>query len=226
MENYGEIWSKHWYDLNKRGSLFGQFCRAYRILIRAKTLNSFFERYFPKTGVFVECGSGSSQTSSRILKSERLLYALDISREALEEATKVRVLDGFVKADIKKLPFKEGSIDGIWNLGVIEHYKPDDRETILGEFHWAMKPGGTLLMFWPSWHALDKYILGILQAFFGLFLGRDFRFFPDEPCRLGSKKEGIDIMTSMGFTDCEVHFPMGDLFTEYVVICKKPRKNG
>ncbi|MFH0862975.1 MAG: class I SAM-dependent methyltransferase [Candidatus Altiarchaeota archaeon] len=222
MDDAGAVWSKHWYELKHGRSFHGGLFSLYRFHIRARAVNRYLDRHFPKDGVLVECGSGSSQTSARIVKRARRLFAMDISSVALDEARQMKVLDGLVRADINNLPFKDGSLDGVWNLGVIEHYGMEEIRAALGEFHRVMKGGGTLMMFWPSRIALDRAVFMVLEFFINLYAGNDFRFFPDEPSRLKSKDEGKAIMGKAGFSDCEVHFPVWDMFTEYVVICRKP----
>ena len=74
--------SKDWDTYWKREGKSSIFTFV-RTRIIASELSSILERYFPKTGKFVDCGSGSSETSIKIKKHNRELIALDLSEIAL-----------------------------------------------------------------------------------------------------------------------------------------------
>ncbi|HEY3122676.1 MAG TPA: methyltransferase domain-containing protein, partial [Thermoanaerobaculia bacterium] len=96
-----------------------------RLRILAPAVRAYTDRFFPSEGVFVECGCGTGQSSSRISRSRRRLIALDVSTEALRVARAVPTYTDHLQADIRRLPFPDGSISGIWNLGVMEHFEAD-----------------------------------------------------------------------------------------------------
>ncbi|NJL44251.1 MAG: methyltransferase domain-containing protein [Nitrosarchaeum sp.] len=220
--NEAKTWDLHWKHLRSGRSVFGKLCSIHRILFRARAVRKYLDKTFPDAGLFVEAGSGSSQTSVLIPKRRREIIAVDISAEALKEAKKIPVLDRFVRADIRKLPFTRNSIDGIWNLGVMEHFHPKDIDTILKEFLRVLKPGGMVVLFWPSRIASDKVLLTAIETVHNLLSSRRLQFFPDEVSRLRSKQQGIEILARNGFEQTRVYFPLLDLFTEYVVVARKP----
>jgi len=123
-------WDIHW---SKKYISLNFMFNFYRKFIMSNALSYFFEKYFPHKGIFVECGSGSSMTSYSLKKHNRKLIALDISGNALEEAKKIKNIDFFVHADTSKLPFKPNSVNGIWNLGVLEHFTHDKIDETLQE---------------------------------------------------------------------------------------------
>jgi hypothetical protein len=71
-------WSRHWSG-NQQQSVSQRFFSFYRSAVFAWGVRYFIERHFPQAGVFVEAGSGTSETSSRIHKhgGARKLLALD-----------------------------------------------------------------------------------------------------------------------------------------------------
>ncbi|MFO1046199.1 MAG: class I SAM-dependent methyltransferase [Planctomycetaceae bacterium] len=195
-------WDNHW--KRQRTSIFGSLCTFYRRHFRARSVAYYFDRYFPTTGVFAECGSGSSETSCRIRLHQRKLIAIDFSEEALSRAARMPQISVCIRADIRNLPFADNSLDGIWNLGVMEHFEEDDQLLILREFHRVVKPGGSVLLWWPPTAALDFLVLSP----FGWQ-------FPGEPGRI-SRTQGLALMQAAGFEDCKVAFPMNDGFTQLV----------
>jgi len=203
LDSTRAVWNSHWQ--RQRRSWFGRLCSWYRRTIRARSVAWYFERCMPTSGVCVECGSGSSETSCRIAVGNRHLVAVDWSVEALQRAARIPQIAEHIEADIRSLPFAEGSIDGIWNLGVMEHFVEQEQQQILREFHRVLRPGGRVLLWWPPTHALDHWIL----KRFG-------RCFPSEPGRV-TRQQAIRLMKSAGFQEVRVDFPWNDAWTELVV---------
>lgn len=58
-------------------------------------------------------------------------------------------------ADVRKLPFEDGSFDGYWSLGVIEHFW-DGYEAIRSEMRRVLRPGGFLFLTVPAMSPLRR----------------------------------------------------------------------
>ena len=97
-------WDEYW-EKEGKSSIF----TLVRQKIIASSLSSTIEKYFPKQGKFVDCGSGSSETSIKIKKHNRELIALDLSKIALEKVknNKNLPMTSTVHASIFDTPFKE-----------------------------------------------------------------------------------------------------------------------
>lgn len=211
---WDEHWSRQFVSLN---NLF----KLYRKHVMSNALSYFFEKFFPKQGIFAECGSGSSLTTSMVRKHKRKLIALDISANALKEARAVDKLDFFIHGDTLRLPFKSGSIDGIWNLGVMEHFTQEDIDKAMKEYLRVLKKGSYAILFWPPVYSSTGIAYRIVEGAIKIFTGKAFRFYPDEISRLHSKKEGRNIMMRNGFSSCKVYFPWRNCFGDLVVVAKK-----
>jgi len=196
-------WDLHW--RGQRNSIFGRVCSLYRRQIRARSVAYHFEQFFPRQGLFAECGSGSSETSSRIKVYQRTLIAVDFSQEALARAARRSQISQCLQADIRQLPFDDESLDGIWNLGVMEHFPDAEQHAVLNEFHRVLRKGGRLMMWWPPKLAIDHLLLSP----FGWH-------FPAEPGRLNPSAMR-DRCRSSGFAEVDVSFPLSDCGTECLV---------
>ncbi|MDI6738274.1 MAG: class I SAM-dependent methyltransferase [Nanoarchaeota archaeon] len=214
-------WDTHWNKLNKEKKLFGKVLKLYREIIIANAVKYYFEKYFPKKGIFVEMGSGTSQTSLRIIKHKRKLWAVDISKTALMQAQKIPQIDKVIRDNILHTRFKENSIDGIWNLGVMEHFKEKDIIKILNEFHRVTKKGSYIVLFWPPVYGSTIMFFGVFEFFINLFKKEKFHVFPDEPTRLKSKGQLKTIIAKSKLTLVKNHFNFRDCFTHVVAVCKK-----
>lgn len=211
-------WNEHWERTGE--SLFGKILSLFRKLVLAYAVKHYHEKYFPKKGVFLETGCGTSQTSIKIIKHKRKYIAIDISEAALKEAKKIKIFDEFVKADIRKLPFKDNSVDGVWNLGVMEHFSQSEIQKILKETKRVLRKGAVAILFWPYKYAPYQLLLKSISKI-GKIFGKKIEFFPNEPSQLKSKKQAKKIVLKAGFSECKAYYNFRDLFSYMVVICKK-----
>ena len=212
-------WDNYWKKATKQKSFLGSIFTLYRIHIISRGVKFYFEKYLPKKGTFIECGSGSSQSSIRIKRYERKLIALDVSLEALKEAKKIPIISKTIKSDIRDIPFKDKSIDGIWNLGVMEHFSKKDINKILCEFKRVLKDDGTLLLFWPVTYSPNHIFFESIIKISKIF-GKKINFFPSEPSILHSKNEAKEYLKKAGFKS-EEFFNWRDGFTHIVIVAKK-----
>ena len=94
------------------------------------------------------CGSGrfleiAARTKAEVIGVD-LSSAVDAARESLKDLPNVHL----IQADLFKLPFKEGSFDGVYSIGVIQH--TPDPKALFAHFPKYLKQGGKLcLTFYP-----------------------------------------------------------------------------
>ena len=124
-----------------------------------------------------------------------------------------------MRADIRKLPFKDNSIDGIWNLGVMEHFSKKEIHAILNEFKRVLKKDGTMLIFWPPRYSLAHIFFSSIETA-ARILGKKIQIFPDEPSLLHSKKEAKEMMKKAGL-NAECFFNYRDGFCHIIVMARK-----
>src|SRR6266545_4999725 len=120
------VWDRHWAALSERSSLFGRIASLVRTSLLSRAVRAFADEYFQKSGVFVEAGCGTAESSSGIDPAGRTLVAMDISRLAVRAARRIPVFSGLLQGDLFRLPFLSGSVSGLWNLGVMEHFTEEE----------------------------------------------------------------------------------------------------
>lgn len=215
-------WTRHWGNENQE--LFSQkFFSFYRKAVFARTVAWFIQEFFPPAGVFVEAGSGTAETSMRIDKKggARVLVAADIIVPVLEHCHPV--MDVRVGADNFRLPFKDGGIDGLWNVGVMEHFLHDRIDAMMREFHRVLAPGAPILLLWPATDSLPQKGLRLVEKVINLRRGGErFQFHPDEISKLRSSQEGRDVLTRNGFEPVFVDFGLRSLMAFKTVVGRKP----
>lgn len=150
------------------------------------------------------------------------ITALDISKDAL------RLYQSFngkssqtVHGSILDIPLEENSFDGIYNLGVLEHFALDEIQKILAEFKRVLKDSGRLVIFWPPEFGLSVLFFKALKKMVRVFTGKDVKFHPDEISRVESRESVTEIFNRSGFSVIEYSFGLRDLWTYSVIVGKK-----
>lgn len=215
-------WDAHWDRLSGRPSLFGRAASATRRRLLSRAVRGYAARFFPKDGVFVEMGCGSAESSARIARDGRRLVALDFSFRALFAARRIAVFDAFASGDLFRLPFRDASLGGIWNLGVMEHFSEEAGAAILREFWRVLKPGGVAVLFWPPEFGASRLVLAPIEWWISKRNGRPFHFFPDEVNRLRSRRQAAEALRAARFEPAAVEFSPRDLFIHVVAVGRKP----
>ena len=214
-------WDLFWRKVDENRSFLSRIQSRYRTRIIAPVVDFYINRYFSESGFYIECGSGRSETTLRTDKKKRRFTAVDYSLPVLMKTIDNPKIDNCVNGDIFSLPFRDESINGIWNVGVMEHFTLEDIHRILLEFKRVLKRGGRILLFWPTTYAPYEILIRIVEFIMNNILNRPFRFYPAEPSRLRSLKQGRGILQKSRFDALETYFSIRDLFSFGVVIGKK-----
>lgn len=202
-------------------TFFQKLLMLHRRVFISRAAERLFERTFPSTGIYLEAGSGTSESSGRIQRKHRQLVALDICHFVLD---KHNILEHKIQGDIFSLPLKENSVDGIWNFGVMEHFSDDELVRILGEFYRVLKPGCAALLLWPPWYAPHELGLNSIAWILRTFLRKEVRFFPDEVNRFRTRKRVKTFLDPAGLCLEKATWTWHDLYSYVNVVARKPVK--
>jgi len=214
-------WDNFWSALDGERNLLSKFLSFYRTQIIAGAVNYHINKLFKPEGIFIECGAGTSETTLKTRKANRTFIALDYSEFILRKAVTNPKVDGCINADIFSLPFKNNSVDGIWNVGVMEHFTLADIDKILREFKRVLKENGHIILFWPMSYAPYLLVVNILEFIINRLSNNRFQLYPDEISRLKSRQQGKKIVESSGFENAKVYYNYRDAFSFGVVIARK-----
>jgi SAM-dependent methyltransferase len=210
-------WTDHWTDARQQTAI-QRFFSWYRKVVFSRAVRYYCHRYFPEQGIFLEAGSGTSETSMRLDKrgGKRIFVALDIVPSVLRRCHPV--MDVRLAGDIFQLPFPSNSLDGLWNVGVMEHFTHAEIDRILAEFRRVLKPEARLILFWPGRDSIPQKMLSGMQSVIRLLGRRQFRFHPPEISQLRSLGEGRRILERNGFRPLELAFGLRSLFAFKVLV--------
>ena len=225
QENFRSIGSREAWDECWRSHLNNGGIQNVLYLIRtkliARSVRYFVDLFFNEEGVFIEAGSGSSQTSALIKKRARTFFCLDFALDALLCAKTVPAIDGVIHGNIFCLPFRGGSVDGIWNLGVMEHFTDDDINRILNEFYRTLKPEACVILFWPPLFGWYKLVSLSIEKLLSFIKKRTAKLYPEEINLFTERSKIEQFCEKHGFILEYSGKVWLDLFTYVVVITRK-----
>lgn len=216
-------WDDYWKNRKSTGGfLYDLVAAVYRKLIIKPTLNHFVRTYFKKDTEILHAGCGSGQVDTDIRHFVKIT-GLDISINALNFYKRTnqdhcKVLHG----SIFNIPVADQSVDGIYNLGVMEHFTESEIRKILTEFHRVLRPSGKMLIFWPPEFGVSVIFLKIAKwTLETIFRKKDVKFHPDEITRVQSKRHVCQIFEETGFEVVKYYFGLRDFFTYSIIVVNR-----
>lgn len=219
-----EDWEVYWDEQkeSKGGSLYDLIASFYRVFIIRRILNFFVKKHFKPGSRILHAGCGSGQVDADIREIVKIT-GLDISPKALKINEKVN--EGkcdLILGDIFAMPFQDKTMDGIYNLGVMEHFTESDIDRILQEFRRVLNDNGRIVLFWPPEFGLSVTFLKGVKFFLSTVLRKkNVKIHPDEITRIQSKKHAMRMLNKGGFEVIDYYFGPKDLFTYAVVVAQK-----
>jgi SAM-dependent methyltransferase len=219
MQEWDEYWAKAPKTHNR---MYDRIAVFYRKYIIKPYLRRYFSRSMKEKSLLLHAGCGSGQVEEGIIET-RTVIGLDISANALSIYRQTHPGSGLVRGDIMATAFKEKSFDGIYNLGVMEHFSDGEIHRILGEFHRVLKDDGVIILFWPPRYGATVIVLKGIHFFLNTVLRKNVRLHPDEPSLIRSGKQAKSIAESAGFRLVAYDFGIRDLFTYAVLVLEKQR---
>ncbi|HYM65192.1 MAG TPA: methyltransferase domain-containing protein [Candidatus Sulfotelmatobacter sp.] len=215
-------WDKYWTKKKTSSQKVYRIIAAfYRKFIIKRTLNHFLKKEFKKGSILLHAGSGSGQVDKDVSKIFDIT-ALDISSEALKLYKHYNGSNSqTLKASIFEIPVKDKTYDGIYNLGVHEHFTGSENEKILKEYKRILKDGGKIVLFWPPKFSLSVNFLNTTHFILNDILKRKIRLHPEEISLIESKIQVENLLKTTGFKMIRYYFGPKDLFTQCVIVFKK-----
>lgn len=218
-------WDRYWEDSALDRGRFAVIAKLYRRHVISRAVRHYFRRYFgDRAGArYLHAGCGSGESDRRIGYKNATFILLDISPQALKIARATTDLPNvhFVCGDVFAPPFRTAAIDGVWNLGVMEHFHEPDIRRIFTGLERVLKPGALGLVFWPPVFGSSVIGLGALQYVAQTIFQRRMQFFPDEVSLFRSGRVVRRLLAHTGLRLERVHFSVRDLFTYALVVVRR-----
>lgn len=216
-------WNSYW-DLanrNRTHPLYNLIAEFYRKFIIRPNLNKYIRKFFSPLDTILHAGCGSGQVDLDIA-TEFSITALDISPAALELYKKHNPsVRNLINGSIFDLPKNARGMDGIYNLGVMEHFSEIEIQSILKQFHESLNDDGIIILFWPHRLGSSVIFLKFVHKILNLFSKNRVALHPPEITYMSSRQQAVNTLQKNGFTLVEYSFSLSDLFTQAIVVGKK-----
>ncbi len=220
MEN--QQWNVYWKNKRKIGGIIYDLIAVfYRKFIIKPCLNHFISKYFRQGEEVLHAGCGSGQVDVDI-RNRVSITALDISSDALSIYKKINKNScKIIHGDLFAIPLDDEFVDGIYNLGVMEHFTESEIQEILHEFYRVLKTNGRMIIFWPPEFGLSVIFLKVVRSLLGRILKKNPELYPDEITLVKSKSHIRAIFEEANFSMIDYYFGVRDFFTHSVIVLAK-----
>lgn len=214
-------WDQYWSSKGHEGKgLYDFIASIYRTFLIKPAVNYFLIKHFPPKSRLLHAGCGSGMVDIGV-EDKFLLTGLDISQNALliyknNHSPASRTIHG----SIFNVPVDDGLYDGIFNLGVMEHFTEDEIVQILRSFEAALKPKGRIILFWPPSYGIATMFLKFIHTIFHT-LGLNIKLHPDEITYADKSKQVNLYLAQAGFNLISFYFGYRDMFTHRIVVAEK-----
>ncbi len=143
----GDFWDTHWNCNDLAQSV--RRCRDPFVV-------GITQRYLHAGSRVLEGGCGRGDKVYALLQHGFDAYGIDFAKETTKEIRRVLPELNIRFGDVRTLPFEDGSFDGYWSLGVIEHFY-GGYGPIVGEMYRVLRPGGYVFLTVPTMSPFRRF---------------------------------------------------------------------
>lgn len=215
-------WDNYWKRSRSVLSIcYGFLAFLYRSLFIRQNLTFYIHKHFKSGSALCHAGCGSGQTDICLHKDYEIL-GMDISRKALEKYGMTNANhERMLQASILNIPIKETCFDGVFSLGLVEHFTPEDIQRLFRETYRILSPGGKMVLFWPPQFGLSVKVLRFAHNILNKISHKEIRLHPHEISLLKSRNQAKLLVEKAGFKMIDYAFGPRDLFVQSVIVAEK-----
>lgn len=157
-----------------------------------KPLERHLLNYFAEMvqGRICDVGCGPGHVAAYLQGRSSDVIGVDLADRMVEEAQRAHPTIPFVQADMRQLPFEDGSLAGIVAFYSLIHIPQDDIAVVLHEMHRVLQLDGSLFI---GFHRGTE--IRHMDEWWGEDVDLDFRFFPTEDMVDWLTRSGFDVQT-------------------------------
>jgi dolichol-phosphate mannosyltransferase len=216
-------WNSYWAEKQNKTTflIYDLIAAFYRKYIIKRNLNNYILKLFTNRDKILHAGCGGGQVDIDICENLNVT-ALDISSEALSIYKKSNKKNlNLILGSIFNLPFENNSYNGIYNLGVMEHFTELEINKILNEFNRVLQKGGKLILLWPPEYGLSVIFLKFTHFILNKILRKNIELHPAEITRVKNKRQINTYLIKSNFKLVSYNFNYKDMFTYCIIVAEK-----
>lgn len=226
-KNNAEDWDHYWKaNRSKNRQWYALMASLYRRLFIVKRLNKLLERHFAKGARLYHLGCGSGEVDEIAAQNFEIIGA-DISQEARNQYKK-----NYPKNEVRSVnilnEFLEPPLDGIYCLGLLEHFSKKDIVQIIKNMKSSIADKGRIVIFWPYKYAPSVLFLRLISSLRKLVKIKE-PLHPPEPSLVRNRAEAENMIQKAGCRILDYDFSINDLGIQAAIIIEKNNnsiKNG
>jgi SAM-dependent methyltransferase len=214
-------WDAYW-ARDARGSrrLYSTLASIYRRIFICPRLAYWLKSTFPEGSRLLHAGCGGGEVDRYVYDRFRIT-GLDISPGALARYKESNPrAEGVIHADLLRLEGIPQRFDGVYSLGVLEHFTTDEIRIILTNMRRVLVPDGKMIAFWPLRSAFSVKLLGLWHRALNDRDGRHVELHPPEISLIESQSQVERIVQSAGWTIDTYDVSLSDLYIQAVLVCR------
>jgi len=217
-----EGWDAYW-SFNAAGShrVYALLASIYRRIFICHRLSYWLSRAFPDGANLLHAGCGGGEVDALVSKRFRIT-ALDISRNALELYGKNNPHNaGLVHADLLAEPWETEAFDGVYHLGVLEHFETPELVRLVSNLRKMTRRGGKMVAFWPLHNAPSVKFLGLCHKLLNRAGDSQVSLHPPEVNLIASEIEACRMLEDGGWKVLSYDVSPADLYIQAVILCER-----
>ncbi|MCB0074534.1 MAG: class I SAM-dependent methyltransferase, partial [Caldilineaceae bacterium] len=145
---------EYWQDLWRHPATTEAISRGDRFVVQETA------RVLPRGGRVVDAGCGIAATVHGLARAGFDAHGIDYAEETISTVRALHPDLQLEVADVRALPFDNGSLDGVWSLGVIEHFY-EGFDPLIAEAHRVLRAGGYLFLTVPVISPLKAFKISL-----------------------------------------------------------------
>lgn len=214
-------WDAYWAtDASGSRRLYSFVASIYRRIFICPRLAWWLTRTFPTGSRLLHAGCGGGEVDAWVTKRFRIT-GLDISLAALAHYRRNNPhAEGTVHADLLNVEDVSGGFDGVYSLGVLEHFTPSEIGRILANMRSLLRPGGKVVAFWPLRSAPSVKVLGLWHRLLNRHGKQTVELHPAEITLISSRSQVEEILHAAGWRLETYAVSPWDLCVQAVIVCE------
>ena len=224
ISNIEKEWDIYWEKSPSKKlvrKLYDTIASFYRKYLIGPTFKEHIKKNLLNNCELLHAGCGGGEVDSFIIDDYNIT-AVDISSNALELYKKINKDKAImIKSNIFNMDFNGKKFDGIYNLGVVEHFVEKEFIAFLEHIKMHLSSDGKIILFWPPSYGLSVIALHLIHFFINIFLKRKIKLHSDEPFKFTSLKKVKKTIKPIGLEIVDKSFSYKDAFTYVVLVLKR-----